>query len=922
MFRNYDWICDWIYICYFNYLKIKEEKMRRILVLVWILGLLGLVCFGAIETNMIDFSDPVGENPDQTVYIKRDTSDNMVLSDQNITSPVLLSTLVNAGGVSDHGDLTGLGNDDHSQYFNQSRLDTKLGTSESGSGSTYINSLPISGAVGGESTIGGFVADSSIHYKRSGGRAEVAKTNGQFGTIQDGINWIVSTYGTAGGVVHVNPGDYTEQLTLAQNVSLRCEPGVTVKFSTLGQYCLTVPGTATGCEVRGIKFQSTNVTGKTQAVLVVSGGNLVMRDCVIDWDSSVDNDFAIYVAGDIITYDCEATCWDIVLYAAQSCEWNGGRITNTATGGATAPVFIDDGGTGIFRDIIIDANDADSGIFGSTAAVGYLYDVTILDATIDLDGVFGTTFHTAGARYESIGDDVTIVEIIEGRATNLRHYVEKEADATDYAYRYRIDEITKFSVDYEGNIFAAGTLSAANIQGGSQVITVAKSGGDFQTVQAAINSIDDATSITPYVILIYPGKYTEAVELNKSWVSLRGWSNGVIDRNVVRGNVIIQAGPTEKALVIRSGTTESLEGINVSDLTLDWIDGIGLGITLEIGKTGDPSAGQHSAKFENVAIYGRQDTVTVRQSDVVVFKNCYIEGFIDDVTMVDSADFYECEFYCYSTAGGPLPGDFANNLFVGDISSINPVIAKFYSCTFDAASTTSLLGVGRWGSGSYADEVYFYNCAIGSNIEENCWLSEGGTDKIYLSNTNGLGWGVDADFISKSGIKLGDATVPVNGIGSEDDIASSATVRGNDLVSLEIRWKDYSAVSWVGESEWTYTSPNDYLFDASDDAYCYFPIQYEAGTIISKIRVKYAGTAGSDGIDYRVVKRLDSGTATGWTLVGALQQVTNSGVIVDTYDIPDFSIDENYSYSIEIVSVVTVDVKLYSIGIESSLREW
>jgi len=40
-----------------------------------------------------------------------------------------------------------------------------------------------------------------------------------------------------------------------------------------------------------------------------------------------------------------------------------------------------------------------------------------------------------------------------------------------------------------------------------QVVTVAKSGGDFDTIQAAINSITDAASDKIYTVLVYPGSY-------------------------------------------------------------------------------------------------------------------------------------------------------------------------------------------------------------------------------------------------------------------------------------------------------------------------------------------------------------------------------------------------------------------------------
>ncbi len=53
------------------------------------------------------------------------------------------------------------------------------------------------------------------------------------------------------------------------------------------------------------------------------------------------------------------------------------------------------------------------------------------------------------------------------------------------------------------------------------VVTVAKSGGDFSNVQAAINSIVDASATKPYVVRIGPGVFSGAVTL-KDNVDLEG----------------------------------------------------------------------------------------------------------------------------------------------------------------------------------------------------------------------------------------------------------------------------------------------------------------------------------------------------------------------------------------------------------------
>jgi len=54
-----------------------------------------------------------------------------------------------------------------------------------------------------------------------------------------------------------------------------------------------------------------------------------------------------------------------------------------------------------------------------------------------------------------------------------------------------------------------------------QTITVAKSGGDFTTIQSAIDSITDAALNKQYTVLIYPGEYTESI-VGSDYIGLRG----------------------------------------------------------------------------------------------------------------------------------------------------------------------------------------------------------------------------------------------------------------------------------------------------------------------------------------------------------------------------------------------------------------
>lgn len=86
----------------------------------------------------------------------------------------------------------------------------------------------------------------------------------------------------------------------------------------------------------------------------------------------------------------------------------------------------------------------------------------------------------------------------------------------------------------------------------SQVVTAGKDHADFTSIQAAIDSITDASESKPYVVLVYPGVYVETngVQLTKSYISIVGVNKK--DCIVERSNSVTTLGYNSGTINLRS----------------------------------------------------------------------------------------------------------------------------------------------------------------------------------------------------------------------------------------------------------------------------------------------------------------------------------------------------------------------------------
>ncbi len=106
----------------------------------------------AIDTNEIQLGE--GATYDGIVRIERDASGRMTFTDASLTTPVTLSDLNFT--TSNHADLNGLSNDDHTIYLNETRHQNAHATD-------FNTSLTLPADANGNTTLGDHVTDNNIH---------------------------------------------------------------------------------------------------------------------------------------------------------------------------------------------------------------------------------------------------------------------------------------------------------------------------------------------------------------------------------------------------------------------------------------------------------------------------------------------------------------------------------------------------------------------------------------------------------------------------------------------------------------------------------------------------------------------------------------------------------------------------------------
>jgi hypothetical protein len=164
-------------------------------------------------------------------------------------------------------------------------------------------------------------------------------------------------------------------------------------------------------------------------------------------------------------------------------------------------------------------------------------------------------------------------------------------------------------------------LQAERVRGYAGVVVVAKSGGDYTSVQAAMDSITDAGAENAYLVWVAPGVYSEMVTM-KPYVHLQGAGQ---EATVIHSTASSStATPSQATLQLASDT--SLRDLTVGN------EGVGMynvALLATTGTTGtlvaDVTARAQGSGTENYAVYlsGSGTGVTLQQVSALAENGIY-----------------------------------------------------------------------------------------------------------------------------------------------------------------------------------------------------------------------------------------------------------------------------------------------------------
>lgn len=243
------------------------------------------------------------------------------------------------------------------------------------------------------------------------------------------------------------------------------------------------------------------------------------------------------------------------------------------------------------------------------------------------------------------------------------------------------------------------------------LVVAADGSGQFQTVQAAIDSIPNENT-GRRVIVIKPGTYRERLSVSESkpFLILRGADKDAARTIITFNRYAGMEDPEAPGKKVGTQGSESVviqaDNFIAENITFE-NSAVKAGPAVALRASGDKHI------FRNCRFLGWQDTLWV-DGKRAYFKDCYAEGRIDIIFGRATAVFEKCHIHAKDggviTAAGTAPG--------------TPFGLVFLKCKITCAEDRSYLG-SPWQKGA---ATAFIECELGDNLRPEGWAEWRGTE--------------------------------------------------------------------------------------------------------------------------------------------------------------------------------------------------
>jgi len=271
---------------------------------------------------------------------------------------------------------------------------------------------------------------------------------------------------------------------------------------------------------------------------------------------------------------------------------------------------------------------------------------------------------------------------------------------------------------YDGNEWTlCDSNSLANY---AQTLIVAKSGGNYTSIQDAIDSITDANSSKRYAVKVMPGDYAEAVTM-ENYVDIIG--SGRTNSRITGTSGTVLTFPSTKATVMDMGIYVNYGELDANSVAITSAGGDSVMLRCDI--TVAKSAGDFTMKALSVT------GGAFRMSEC--FFAYSITGATTDTALNQAA---------VSQTGALTTFILANNEIIVTSNEINDQIIGFETLTGSAGTyllENNIVTITTTGASDGATGFYLYGTATGATIARNRLVITGGGNAwgYYIDSTAG-----------------------------------------------------------------------------------------------------------------------------------------------------------------------------------------